>query len=67
MSFLKVEGVNKSFGGLKAINHLDFEVTEGEVVGMIGPNGSGKTTSLNLLTGFLKPDSGTIIVHGIRM
>jgi len=60
MSFLKVERVNKSFGGLKAINHLDFEIAEGEVVGMIGPNGSGKTTSLNLLTGFLKPDSGTI-------
>ena len=60
MSFLKIEQVSKSFGGLQAINLLDFEVAEGEIVGLIGPNGSGKTTCLNLLTGFLKPDSGTI-------
>jgi branched-chain amino acid transport system ATP-binding protein len=64
MSFLEVKGVSKSFGGLRAINSLDFEVAEGEIVGMIGPNGSGKTTSLNLLTGFLKPDSGTISFRG---
>jgi len=64
MSFLEVKGVSKSFGGLRAINRLDFEVAEGEIVGMIGPNGSGKTTSLNLLTGFLKPDSGTVSFRG---
>ena len=64
MSFLEVKGVSKSFGGLRAINRLDMEVAEGEIVGMIGPNGSGKTTSLNLLTGFLKPDSGTVSFRG---
>jgi branched-chain amino acid transport system ATP-binding protein len=64
MSFLEVKRVSKSFGGLMAINSLDFEVAEGEIVGMIGPNGSGKTTSLNLLTGFLKPDSGRILFGG---
>lgn len=64
MSYLKVEGLCKSFGGLKAIHNVDFEVEEGEIIGLIGPNGSGKTTILNLLTGFLKPDSGTIIFMG---
>ena len=64
MSFLTVEGLCKSFGGLKAINNLDFHVEEGEIVGIIGPNGSGKTTSLNLLTGFLKPNTGKITFRG---
>lgn len=64
MSFLKVEGLSKSFGGLKAINNLDFRVEEGEILGIIGPNGSGKTTSLNLLTGFLKPNAGKVTFQG---
>ncbi len=64
MSFLRVEGVCKSFGGLRAINNLGFGVEQGEIVGMIGPNGSGKTTVLNLISGFLKPDSGTITFKG---
>jgi branched-chain amino acid transport system ATP-binding protein len=64
MPFLKVEGLYKSFGGLMAVRNVDFEVEEGEIIGLIGPNGSGKTTTLNLLTGFLKPDSGTITFRG---
>ena len=64
MSFLKVEGLTKSFGGLRAVNKVTFEVAEGEIIGLIGPNGSGKTTILNLLTGFLKPDAGTITFRG---
>lgn len=64
MHFLKVENLEKSFGGLMAVRNLDFEVSEGEIVGLIGPNGSGKTTTLNLITGFLKPDSGTITFRG---
>lgn len=61
MSFLKVEGLSKSFGGLKAVQNLDFEIAEGEIFGIIGPNGSGKTTSLNMLTGFLKPTAGKVV------
>ena len=53
MCLLKVEGLCKSFGGLMAVWNLDIEVEEGEIVGLIGPNGSGKTTTLNLITGFL--------------
>lgn len=64
MSFLKIEDVCKSFGGLRAICELGFGVEKGEIVGLIGPNGSGKTTTLNLVTGFLKPDSGTITFRG---
>jgi len=60
MPFLQVEGLTKSFGGLKAVNNVTFDVAEGQIIGLIGPNGSGKTTTLNLLTGFLKPNAGTI-------
>lgn len=64
MSFLQVEGLSKSFGGLKAVQHVDFTIEEGETIGLIGPNGSGKTTTLNLLTGFLKPNAGAILFRG---
>ena len=64
MRVLTVEQLCKYFGGLKAINNLDFYVDEGEIVGIIGPNGSGKTTALNLLTGFLKPNAGKINFRG---
>ncbi len=64
MRILTAEQLCKSFGGLRAINNLDFHVDEGEIVGIIGPNGSGKTTTLNLITGFLKPNSGKIIFRG---
>jgi branched-chain amino acid transport system ATP-binding protein len=61
---LKVEGLSKSFGGLKAVHNVDFEVEPGEILGLIGPNGSGKTTILNLIMGFLKQDSGRVTFNG---
>lgn len=64
MPFLKIEGLTKSFGGLMAVHYLNFQVERGEILGLIGPNGSGKTTVLNLITGFLKPSSGTITLKG---
>lgn len=64
MSLLTVENLCKSFGGLKAVHNLDCEVQQGETLGLIGPNGSGKTTTLNLLTGFHKPTSGRITFNG---
>ena len=60
MPSLKIENLSKSFGGLTAINHVTFQVEEGEILGLIGPNGSGKTTIFNLISGFLTPDTGSI-------
>jgi len=57
-TILEVEGLSKSFGGLMAVSNLDLKVYGGEILGVIGPNGSGKTTVFNLITGFLKPDDG---------
>jgi branched-chain amino acid transport system ATP-binding protein len=64
MPILSIKGLNKSFGGLKAVCNVNLEVNQGDIIGIIGPNGSGKTTIINLLTGFLKPDSGKIVFDG---
>ncbi len=64
---LAVEDVSKAFGGLKAVNHASLEVAEGSITGLIGPNGAGKTTLFNLVSGFLKPDSGRITFQGERI
>lgn len=61
---LRVKGLTKSFGGVKAINNVSFDLFQGEILGIIGPNGSGKTTLVSLITGFLKPDSGNIYFKG---
>jgi branched-chain amino acid transport system ATP-binding protein len=60
MSLLKAENICKSFGGLKAISEVSFEVKESEILALIGPNGAGKTTLLNLITNFIKPDKGHV-------
>ncbi len=57
---LKLEKITKRFGGLVAVADLDVEINEGEVVSLIGPNGAGKTTVFNIVTGFYKPDKGSI-------
>lgn len=64
MELLKGEGLKKAFGGLIAVNNVDFSINEGGIVGLIGPNGAGKTTLFNLITGFHKPDSGSIKFEG---
>ncbi|MGI6028164.1 MAG: ABC transporter ATP-binding protein [Candidatus Heteroscillospira sp.] len=64
MPILKTHELTISFGGLTAIDHLDFEMEPGTVRGLIGPNGSGKSTFINLLTGFYRPDSGTVEIDG---
>ena len=62
---LKLENLQKHFGGLKAVDGIDLEVTRGTVHALIGPNGSGKTTSLNVLNGIYKPTAGKIMVDGV--
>jgi branched-chain amino acid transport system ATP-binding protein len=61
---LEIAGLTKKFGGLTAVNNIDVDVRDGEILGLIGPNGSGKTTIFNLVTGFLRPNSGKIIFDG---
>jgi branched-chain amino acid transport system ATP-binding protein len=61
---LKVSGLYKYFGGLAAVAGVDFHLEKGEIMGLIGPNGSGKTTIFNLIAGLLKPDRGTIKLDG---
>lgn len=63
-TLLETRGMTKRFGGIVATDDLNLEVREGEIMGLIGPNGSGKTTTFNLLTGFLTPDSGEILFKG---
>ena len=58
---LRVEEIDKSFGGLMAVNGVSFQIEKGELSSIIGPNGAGKTTLFNLLTGHLSPDKGRIL------
>jgi branched-chain amino acid transport system ATP-binding protein len=62
--FLELEGLIKDFGGLRAINHVSFSINRNEMVGLIGPNGAGKSTLVRLITGILKPGSGSIRFKG---
>ncbi len=61
---LALKALYKNFGGILAINDLSFELAQGELLGLIGPNGSGKTTAVNLITGFVKPSSGAVVYRG---
>jgi branched-chain amino acid transport system ATP-binding protein len=64
---LSVRSARKAFGGLVAVNDVSFDVRKGELLGLIGPNGSGKTTMLNLISGALKPTAGEISLSGERI
>ncbi|MGA2574309.1 MAG: ATP-binding cassette domain-containing protein [Candidatus Methanomethylicaceae archaeon] len=61
---VKVENLSKTFGALKAVDNVSFEVYEGEIFGFLGPNGAGKTTTINMLTTLIKPSSGKAEVCG---
>jgi branched-chain amino acid transport system ATP-binding protein len=63
-ALLKVETLNKRFGGLHAVKDVSFTLDRGSITGVLGPNGAGKTTLFNLLTGFIPPDTGTVELDG---
>ena len=66
-ALLETKDVTIRFGGLVAVNFLNINVNDGEIVAIIGPNGAGKTTAFNLITGVYAPTEGDIIFDGIRI
>ena len=60
MTLLRTVGISKHFGGVAAVDKVSLSVQPGEIMGLVGPNGSGKTTVLNMLSGFLRPESGEV-------
>jgi ABC-type branched-subunit amino acid transport system ATPase component len=61
---LSVSGLTKSFGGVRAVDEVSFDVAEGSLTALIGPNGAGKTTAFNLISGFIRPDRGSVRFAG---
>jgi branched-chain amino acid transport system ATP-binding protein len=66
-ALLEVEGVSKSFSGLRAVQNVTFTCNDGEILALIGPNGAGKTTCFNLIAGVHRADSGTVRLAGERI
>jgi branched-chain amino acid transport system ATP-binding protein len=66
-ALLEIEDLTKRFGGVLAIDHLSFEVREGQILGLIGPNGAGKSTLFNLINGVFSADTGRIVFRGINI
>ena len=67
MKLINAKSLKKSFGDFIAVNNIDLDVARGEVVGFLGPNGAGKSTTMKILTGFLEPDEGEILINGINL
>ena len=64
-NLISIQNIIKSFKNLKAVDNLSLEIKEGEIYGLLGSNGAGKSTTLNILLGFLTPDSGKALINGV--
>ena len=64
-NLISIQNIKKSFKNLKAVDNLSLEIKEGEIYGLLGSNGAGKSTTLNILLGLLTPDSGTALINGV--
>ena len=67
MALLTVKGLGKAFGGVKAVDGVDFELAAGELLALIGPNGAGKSTTFNMVNGQLAADAGSITLDGVEL
>jgi len=67
MSLLKVVGLGKSFGGVKAVDGIDFDLHAGELLALIGPNGAGKSTTFNMINGQIRADRGSVKLNGTEL
>ena len=66
-NLIKVKKLSKNYGDVKAVKSISFEIKTGEVVGFLGANGAGKSTTLKMITGFLTPTSGNIYINGLNI
>jgi ABC-2 type transport system ATP-binding protein len=64
---IKITGLSRSYGDFKAVDQVSFAIEKGEVIGLLGHNGAGKTTIMKMLTGFLEPSAGSIEIDGLTM
>ena len=64
---IKVENVTKKYGNYVAVDNMNFEIKEGEIVGFLGPNGAGKTTTMSIITGFIEPTDGYVEINGYNV
>jgi ABC-2 type transport system ATP-binding protein len=64
---ITVRGLRKSFGSKEAVAGIDLDIARGSLAGLVGPNGAGKTTTLSMMTGLLRPDTGTVAINGVSV
>ena len=64
---IKVTNLKKSYGTKEAVKNINFEIKENEIIGLLGPNGSGKTTTIGMILGLLKPTSGEVLINGLKI
>ena len=64
---IKVINLKKTYGTKEAVKNINFEINENEIIGLLGPNGSGKTTTIGMILGLLKPTSGEVLINGLKI
>jgi ABC-2 type transport system ATP-binding protein len=67
MAMIEVSELSKSYHGVQALREISFQVAPGEIIGLLGPNGAGKTTLMKILTGYLHPEAGTVVIDGLNV
>tara|TARA_B100001029_G_scaffold3529_1_gene2527 strand:- start:125 stop:550 length:426 start_codon:yes stop_codon:yes gene_type:complete len=64
---IEVINLKKTYGLKEAVKNINFEIKENEIIGLLGPNGSGKTTTIGMILGLLKPTSGEVLINGLKL